>query len=107
MIVLFYESSMASLLAAVFTMLAKECLTGQLHPVISDSSDRRRRVHALNGWGFSALVKTSRILLLAAFCFLLAGIGQRFFSSHPHLIYPLALLAAPGLVGYLAVVFCT
>jgi len=101
----FYESSLASLLAAIFAISAKECLNGYLHLFINDSENRRRRFSALKGWGFTFLVRTSRILLQIAICFLLLGIGRRLFSLHPRLIYPLAVLVAPGLVSYLGAVF--
>ena len=101
----FYESSLVSLFAVVFAMLAKECLgyysLPEGVPAIYSSEDRRQTFDALDGWRFLLLVKTARCLIWTACLFLILGFWQRLCYAHPTIIYSLALLILPGLVGYL------
>ena len=103
----FYQSSLVSLFAAVFAMLAKECLNGYLlHGgglAIDHVAGRRRKFDALVNptWRFGLLVKTPDVLLRTALCFLILGLVHRLWVLSSTVIYLLSFFLVPGLVGYI------
>ena len=105
----FYESSLVSLLAVIFALLAKGCLSSyhlqEGVPAICRSENRRRRFDAFGGLTFPLLVNAPPLLLRSALGFLVLGLWQRLRSAHPTIIYPLVLHIVPGLVGYLGTIF--
>ena len=107
-IVYFYESSLVSLLAAIFAMLAKECLNGyflqERGSAVDRRADRQRKFDALKNWRFDLLIRTPQILLRTALLFLALGVWQRLCYALPLAKYALAFVAMPGLVGYFGTV---
>ena len=103
-ILFFYECSAASALAASLAMVAKEGLNGFYAKAgalaIHSGADRQRKLKTIANSPFRLIVGIARILLRIATLFLVLGLCQPVWASNPRLIYPLALLAVPGLVGY-------
>lgn len=102
----FYESSLVSLLAVIFAILAKECLSNyHLREEAVRSEGCQGKLGALDSWRFCLLAKTPHLLLRIALAYLILGFWERLYSgAHPITICTLVILIVPGLVGYFGTV---
>jgi len=104
-IILYYESALFSLFAALLAMSAKECLNiyslRAALPGNDRNGNRQRRVAVLRDWRFIFLAVKPSILVRMATIFLIAGVCQRLWPISHSIICTLTFLGVPGLACYL------
>jgi len=102
----FFNSSIISLLAALFALFAKERLSGFLLRDGGPSIDRsapgpaQQQVYILKTWPYRYLIKASQGLLQTAFLFPVIGFAQRLWSWSLGVMFFLGILVVPALAGY-------
>jgi len=106
---LFYASTMLCIFAALFAMLAKQCLSNYSRhkggSLIERCRDRQRKFDALEKWRFDLFVKSPMVMLLVALPLLICGVCHRMWYLYSPIPYVLIPLAVPGVAVCLGIVF--